>query len=99
MCPKCVHTVTSKADPTLAPHLYLQALTRAISGFSFPERIKYLRYQGIPRFLYKFRAAPDTSDSIRSITDILLNSTLWLSSPTDFNDPFDMAVKICRGFN
>jgi hypothetical protein len=83
-----------QSNQELPPHLYLEALTRRISGFSFRERINVLRDQRIPRFLDKFRAAPDTSDSLHSITDIILNSNLWLSSPADFNDPFDMARKM-----
>jgi hypothetical protein len=79
MCPS-----GRQSDQELPPHRYLETLTRRISGFSFRERINFLRDQRIPRFLYKFRAAPDTSDSIRSITDIILNSNLWLSSPADF---------------
>lgn len=47
------------------------------------------------RFLYKYKPI-DTSDktSIEYIRDILVKSKLWLSSPLDFNDPFDMAAKI-----
>jgi hypothetical protein len=89
MCPS-----GRQSDQELPPHRYLETLTRRISAFSFRERINFFRDQRIPRFLYKFRAAPDTSDSLHSITDIILNSKLWLSSPADFNDPFDMARKM-----
>jgi hypothetical protein len=47
---------------------------------------------GLPRFLYKFRAL-QTARDIERLRHILLRSELWLSSPTNFNDPFDMAVK------
>jgi hypothetical protein len=44
--------------------------------------------------LYKYRATPSDEKAMRSIRDILVNSKLWLSSPADFNDPFDMKAKI-----
>ncbi len=44
-----------------------------------------------PRFLYKFRPliAKSTEQTDR-LRDYLVESRLWLSSPTAFNDPFDM---------
>lgn len=48
-----------------------------------------------PRFLYKFRASPrDSSLEARDqyvsrMHQIMVESELWLSSPSDFNDPFD----------
>jgi hypothetical protein len=48
-----------------------------------------------PRFLYKFRTlVPSKRDSVDRIRDILVRSRFWLSSPSDFNDPFDMSAKI-----
>jgi hypothetical protein len=50
-----------------------------------------------PRFLYKFRASPsDLSLAARDqyvhrLRQIMVDSELWLSSPSDFNDPFDTA--------
>ena len=47
------------------------------------------------RFLYKFRASPsDPSPAARDqyvsrMRQIMVDSELWLSSPSDFNDPFD----------
>lgn len=49
------------------------------------------------RFLYKFRASPrnsspDAKDQFVSrLRQIMVDSELWLSSPSDFNDPFDTA--------
>jgi hypothetical protein len=49
------------------------------------------------RFLYKFRASPrDPSpdakrDYLSRMRQIMVDSELWLSSPSDFNDPFDTA--------
>jgi hypothetical protein len=48
-----------------------------------------------PRFLYKFRASPGDSSApardqyVHRLRQILVDSELWLSSPSDFNDPFD----------
>ncbi len=50
-----------------------------------------------PRFLYKFRASPRDSslaakdEYIFRLRQIMVDSELWLSSPSDFNDPFDTA--------
>jgi hypothetical protein len=55
---------------------------------------KYLK-PAPPRFLYKFRAFPSdrSSPAIDTYTSrmhqIIVDSELWLSSPSDFNDPFD----------
>jgi hypothetical protein len=68
------------------------ALARLVGPMTHRERIAYLRSQRIPRFIYKFRAA--LPDSNRSMQDILWHSKLWLSSPADFNDPFDTAAKL-----
>lgn len=56
-----------------------------------------------PRFHYKFRALqrteahppvgpPFTEGSIRELRTTLVDSLLWMSSPMDFNDPFDTWV-------
>lgn len=50
-----------------------------------------------PRFLYKFSASPHDSSLaakeayISRLHQIMVDSELWLSSPSDFNDPFDTA--------
>lgn len=47
------------------------------------------------RFIYKFRSIdPHSNTSIERTRDILVNNQVWLSSPGDFNDPFDMQAKI-----
>jgi hypothetical protein len=56
---------------------------------------KYLRRNGYPRFLYKYRAVdPKDADSLKRLADVIVESKLWLSSPEDFNDPFDMAATL-----
>ncbi len=49
----------------------------------------------LKRFLYKYKSIhPDNEQSKKELRDLLVESRLWLSSPTDFNDPFDMAAHI-----
>jgi len=63
----------------------------------FKRRLGIKRHLKPPpaRFLYKFRASPSDSSSaasdqyVRRMRQIIVDSELWLSSPTDFNDPFD----------
>ncbi len=44
-----------------------------------------------PRFLYRYsHIDPNEQKSIDHARDIIVRSRLWLSSPRDFNDPFDM---------
>ncbi|ACT48753.1 DUF2971 domain-containing protein [Methylotenera mobilis] len=49
-----------------------------------------------PRFQYKYMALPagDSDRRERFLRDIVVGSKLWLSPPTDFNDPFDMTAKV-----
>jgi DNA-binding phage protein len=47
------------------------------------------------RFLYKYKTFdPDDDRSIERLHDIIVQSRLWLSSPVDFNDPFDMTAHV-----
>ena len=48
--------------------------------------------QPYPRVLYKYRpiSLPNMPEQIRQLRDYLVESRLWLSSPSAFNDPFDM---------
>lgn len=43
------------------------------------------------RFLYKYRSLnPEDKQSVQQSRDLLVFNQLWLSSPSNFNDPFDM---------
>lgn len=42
-----------------------------------------------PRFFYKY-----LSQSSMSIRSVIVNSQLWLASPTTLNDPFEMALRV-----
>lgn len=70
----------------------MQAALRAARPW---ERRRFLRKQGYPRFLFKYRPIyPDDMESIDRVRDVLVRSMLWLSSPTDFNDPFDLSARL-----
>ena len=46
-------------------------------------------------FLYKYRALnSDDVESVSRVKDILVESKLWLSSASAFNDPFDMSIRM-----
>jgi hypothetical protein len=46
---------------------------------------------GYPRFIYKYKHLdPTDSKSVQHAQELIVGSRLWLSSPADFNDPFDM---------
>jgi hypothetical protein len=69
----------------------VEALTRRLETLPYSE----LRARMRPRFLYKFRTL-DSSDStsVDRIRDVIVRSRFWLSSPLDFNDPFDTWAKV-----
>ena len=82
----------SKVEPT-----GLEIIQHLESRTYFQRRI-FLRKKLAPpmhRFLYKFRAVDvDSESSIDHLRDIVVLSKLWLSSPIDFNDPFDMSARV-----
>lgn len=48
-----------------------------------------------PRFLYKFRSfIASDPESVDRVRDVIVRSRLWLSSASDFNDPFDMSASV-----
>src|SRR5712691_7077049 len=49
-----------------------------------------------PHFQYKYKALSSGAMERRTkqLRDILVESRLWLSSPRDFNDPFDMTARV-----
>jgi hypothetical protein len=66
-----------------------------ISGLrqlSYKERRVFLATQTYAKYLYKFKAVSEKS--IAHLEDVLLNSRLYLSSPRQFNGPFDMSADI-----
>ncbi|MEW8383993.1 MAG: DUF2971 domain-containing protein [Candidatus Thiodiazotropha sp.] len=62
----------------------------------FERRVILSRMQNndIPRFMYKYRSI-NISDkkSIDKIREIIVWNEVWLSSPHNFNDPFDMRAR------
>jgi hypothetical protein len=67
-------------------------LIHGLRQVSYKERRVFLASQTYPRYLYKFKAVPDRD--FAHLEDILIHSRLYLSSPRQFNDPFDMAAGI-----
>lgn len=76
----------------------LESITKALESIPVRLRRKIItRFpkNPYPRFVYKYRNLdPHSTDSIERLKQIVLNSKLWLSSPEDFNDPFDMGMHI-----
>lgn len=79
----------------LKPPERLAPLVEAMRNLTHPMRRKLLRenlLNALPPFLYKYYGFDHTSQtSIDRLRQIILDSRLWLSSPVDFNDPFDMS--------
>ena len=44
------------------------------------------------RYLYKYASVLPSKESIRNLRSIVIDSSLWLCSPLQFNDPFDCKV-------
>ncbi len=69
-----------------------------LARLPYRKRREFLWHEERPRlsrFLYKFRAlVPKDNTSVDHMRDILVRSKFWLSSPLDFNDPFDMSAKV-----
>lgn len=84
--------------PDSPDYARLHTLIDHLNGLSYRERRLFLWHQldpRLPRFLYKFRALdPSSARSIDHIRDLVVRSRLWLSSPKDFNDPFDMSAHV-----
>lgn len=76
----------------------ISKIVEYIDGLPYEKRrIAILKFfnPAPKRFLYKYRCI-DIGDNIskdRAI-DLFLKSRLWLSSPNDFNDPFEMCSNI-----
>jgi hypothetical protein len=71
----------------------LSAEELALEDNSRQQRARFMASSAevqIPRFLYKFTAW----DHPAAVEGTLVNSTVWLSSPSAFNDPFDIRATI-----
>lgn len=55
------------------------------------RRVVLFRELKIPRFFYRYaHLNPADAKSVERLRQVVLGSSLWLSSPQDFNDPYDM---------
>jgi len=65
---------------------------------TYQERRRFLRTNinpPYPRFLYRYIADNPASDKWEErLREVLVKSRLWLSTPVDFNDPFDMKGQV-----
>jgi hypothetical protein len=95
-------TVTTSRRKSTADAQFEAWINRAAS-LPYRKRREVLWHKIEPRgsrfrFVYKFRPLEHSSDaSVDRMRDILVRSRFWLSSPLDFNDPFDMSAKIDVG--
>ena len=71
-----------------------ETFNRILDTLDYFQTRKFLKLHAAkyPRFLYKFRRL-QTADDMNHLREIIVRSELWLSSPDNFNDPFDMCVK------
>ncbi len=80
---------------------YLSLLNRSGSDGTESIRADCLKKQYLPTALYRYRHFDPQGHSLSS----LCTDTTWLSSPLDFNDPFDSSLSISwrrlslQGFN
>ena len=70
-----------------------ETLNKVLDTLDYFQTRKFLKRHGkYPRFLYKFRRLQNAED-MKHLREIIVRSELWLSSPDNFNDPFDMSAK------
>jgi len=86
----------SLTHPPLQPEVQATlSHLEALSYFQRRREINRIFKPKPPRFLFRFVSFdPEEKTSIDRIRNVLVHSKLWLSSPKDFNDPFDMSIKI-----
>ena len=77
---------------------YIRNLENTLENLSYFERRVFLKKRVVknyPRFFYRYISL-DSADnnSINKLRDIIVESTLWLSSSDAFNDPFDTKAKV-----
>jgi Protein of unknown function (DUF2971) len=78
-----------------------EALVKRLESLDYRSRRLFLWHRVRPRlsrFLYKFRSLDRSNEmSVDRMRDLVVRSRFWLSSPVDFNDPFDMSAKMVVG--
>ena len=84
---------TAPAFSTVATNNALEEASR----LALPERTAWLNsnLSELPDNLYKYLSLnPEDNCSVEKLRDTIVNSCLWLSPPTHFNDPFDMTLHL-----
>jgi hypothetical protein len=77
-------------------------LIRSIKALNYWDRRVFLANHVSakhPRFLYKYRKLAETPADIQHeyLADFVVENRLYMSSPRDFNDPFDMTAQARLG--
>ena len=90
--------VAKNKSPDFPSSDYIKNLEIALENSSYFERRIFLRKRvdkSYPRFFYRYISLDSTDNkSINKLRDIIVESTLWLSSRDAFNDPFDIKAKV-----
>ena len=77
---------------------YIRSLERTLENLSYFKRRVFLNKRVVsnyPHFFYRYISLnPADDNSIKKLRDVIINSSLWLSSRNGFNDPFDTKAKI-----
>jgi hypothetical protein len=76
----------------------LEPLIARWEGMSYIERRRHIWHSVRPRephFRYKYLVlVPENERSIAKVRDLIVESRMYLSDPTRFNDPFDMKARV-----
>ena len=90
--------VRKNKAPNFPSSDYIKNLEIALENSSYFERRIFLKKRVVksyPRFFYRYISLDSTENkSINKLRDIIVESTLWLSSRDAFNDPFDTKAKV-----
>lgn len=68
-------------------------LRAQLNGLSLRRRRRFLRKGRFPMFLFKYMN-PNRLNGLDFIENIVVRNRLYLSSPADFNDPFDTRLSM-----
>ncbi len=81
-------------QPVRIPNLEMfRALAKSKPPF---EMRRLLLNEDTPRHHYKYMRFDGSPDALRNLKTLMVDSSLYLSSPADFNDPFEFRFKVHR---
>lgn len=75
--------------------IHVLEMVRSLESLSYLERRIELKkpHYDYPRFIYKYRALGN-EEEVHHLRSYLIDSTMYLNSPKNFNDPFDIKGNI-----